>query len=139
MIIESEAKRFVGVCRDCKGEYEVRTFTKVDACKTPKLALAIMESNFVVECPYCGGKSQLQHPMYFFDVENNIVLVYSQYWNQVKKMAEDIVPVPIGKNGKPIKIRTFTQWFDFRAAMFKYYSSVKHRVEKAEKEAADKA
>ena len=90
MSIESEAKRFVGVCRDCKGEYEVRTFTKVDACKTPKLALAIMESNFVVECPYCGGKSQLQHPMYFFDVENNIVLVYSQYWNQAKKMAEDI-------------------------------------------------
>ena len=139
MIIETVAKKMVGVCGACKGEYEVRTFPKVDACKTPKLALAIMESNFVVECPYCGGKSQLQHPMYFFDVENNIALVYSQYWNQAKKMAEDIVPVPIGKNGKPIKIRTFTQWFDFRAAMFKYYSSVKHRVEKAEQESTKEA
>ena len=54
-------------------------------------------------------------------------------------MAEDIVPVPIGKNGKPIKIRTFTQWFDFHSAMIKYYASVKHRGEKAEKEAAKEA
>ena len=139
MIIETVAKRKVGVCRYCKGEYEVMTFPKVDARKTPKLALAIMRSNFIVECPYCGGKSQLQHPMYFFDVENNIVLVYSQYWNQAKKMAEVIVPVPIGKNGKPIKIRIFTQWFDFRGAMFKYYSNVKRRVEKAEKESTKEA
>lgn len=139
MIIETVAKRLVGVCRNCKGEYEIRTLSKVDACKTPKLALMIMESNFILECPHCGDKTFLQHPMYFFDVENNIALVYSQYWNQAKKMAEDIVPVPIGKNGKPIKIRTFTQWFDFRSAMIKYYASVKRRVEKAEKEAAKEA
>ena len=135
MIIETVAKRKVGVCRYCKGEYEVMTFPKVDACKTPKLALAIMRSNFIVECPHCGEKTMLVHPMYIFDAEQNVALVYSRYWQQAKKMAEDIAPVPIGKNGKPIKIRTFTQWFDFRSAMSKYYSSVKRRVEKAEKEA----
>ena len=66
MIIETVAKRKVGVCRYCKGEYEVMTFPKVDACKTPKLALAIMRSDFVVECPHCGEKNDVGVPNVYF-------------------------------------------------------------------------
>ena len=134
MIIETLAQKNLVVCPYCGGEYEATSFPIVNACTTPKIAMRVIESNFLVTCPHCEKKSLLIHPMYYFDVERNIALVYSRYWNQAKKMAEDIVPVPIGKNGKPIKIRTFTRWFDFRSAMFKYYSSVKRRVEKAEQE-----
>ena len=139
MIIETVAKRKVGVCRYCKGEYEVMTFPKVDACKTPKLALAIMRSDFVVECPHCGEKMMLVYPMYIFDAEQNVALVYSRYWQQAKKMAEEIVPVPIGSNGKPVKIKTFTHWPDFHLELYKYTEKVQRRVEKAEKEATKEA
>ena len=72
--------------------------------------------------------------MYYFDVERNIALVYSRYWNQAKKMAKDIVPVPIGKNGKPIKIKTYSEWCDYNLAMCEYYGSAERRAKKAQKQ-----
>ena len=73
------------------------------------------------------------YPTYYFDVERNIALVYSPYWQQAKKMAEEIVPVPIGKNGKRIKIKTFTQWPDFFFTICEYHACVKKRVKQAQK------
>ena len=131
MIIETVAKRKVGACPYCGGEYEVTTFPKVDACATPKLAMKLVESNFLVTCPHCEKKSLVVYLMYYFDIERNIALVYSQYWQQAKKMAEEIVPVPIGKNGKRIKIKTFTQWFEFWLAICEYRACLKQRVAKA--------
>ena len=112
------------------GEYEATSFPIVNACTTPKIAMRVIESNFLVTCPHCEKKSLLIHPMYYFDVERNIALVYSRYWNQAKKMAKDIVPVPIGKNGKPIKIKTYSEWCDYNLAMCEYYGSAERRAKK---------
>ena len=141
MIIKTVSKRQPSVCFHCGREFGIRTYPVINACETPEIALELIEErHFTDVCPHCGKIAiSFAYPTYYFDVERNIALVYSPYWQQAKKMAEEIIPVPIGKNGKSIKIRTFTQWYDFRTAMFKYYSSVKRRVEKAEKEAADKA
>ena len=134
MIIETLAQKNLVVCPCCGGEYEATSFPIVNACTTPKIAMRVIESNFLVTCPHCEKKSLLIHPMYYFDVERNIALVYSRYWNQAKKMAKDIVPVPIGKNGKPIKIKTYSEWCDYNLAMCEYYGSVERRAKKAQKQ-----
>ena len=134
MIIETLAQKNLVVCPYCGGEYEATSFPIVNACTTPKIAMRVIESNFLVTCPHCEKKSLLIHPMYYFDVERNIALVYSRYWNQAKKMAKDIVPVPIGKNGKPIKIKTYSEWCDYNLAMCEYYVSAECRAKKAQKQ-----
>ena len=133
MIIETLAQKNLVVCPYCGGEYEATSFPVVNACTTPKIAMRVIERNFLVTCPHCEKQSLLIHPMYYFDVERNIVLVYSPYWQQAKKMAEEIVPVPIGKNGKRIKIKTFTQWSDFFFTICEYHACVKKRVKQAQK------
>ena len=111
MIIKTVSKRQPSVCFHCGRDFEMKTYPVINACETPEIALELIEErHFVDKCPHCGKMAiSFAYPMYYFDVERNIALVYSLYWQQAKKMAEEIVPVPIGKNGKRIKIKTFTQ------------------------------
>ena len=135
MIIKTKTKRQPSVCFHCGREFETRTYFVINACETPEIALELIEErHFTNACPHCGKTViSFADPMYYFDVERNIALVYSQYWQQVKKMAEEIVPVPIGKNGKRIKIKMFTQWTDFFFTICEYHACVKKRVKQAQK------
>ena len=115
MIIKTVSKRQPSICFHCRRDFEIRTYPVINACETPEIALELIEERYFTDvCPHCGKMAiSFAYPTYYFDVERNIALVYSPYWQQAKKMAEEIVPVPIGKNGKRIKIKTFTQWSDF--------------------------
>ena len=135
MIIKTVSKRQPSVCFHCRRDFEIRTYPVINACETPEIALELIEErHFTDVCPHCGKIAiSFAYPTYYFDLERNRALVYSPYWQQAKKMAEEIVPVPIGKNGKRIKIKTFTQWPDFFFAICEYHACVKKRVKQAQK------
>ena len=135
MIIKTVSKRQPSVCSRCGREFGIRTYPVINACETPEIALELIEERYFFDkCPHCGKMAiSFAYPTYYFDVERNIALVYSTYWQQAKKMAEEIVPVPIGKNGKRIKIKTFTQWPDFFFAICEYHACVKKSVKQAQK------
>ena len=86
MIIKTKTKRQPSVCFHCGREFETRTYFVINACETPEIALELIEErHFTNACPHCGKTViSFADPMYYFDVERNIALVYSQYWQQVK-------------------------------------------------------
>ncbi len=137
MIIKTETKKQASVCFHCGRDFGIKVFSVINACETPEIALELIEErHFADKCPHCGKMAiAFAYPMYYFDLERNIALVYSPYWQQAKKMANEIVPVPIGKNGKRIKIKTFTQWPEFFFEISEYHACLKKRVKKAQEQA----